>query len=62
MFIRAYEQGERTYTAMLCRGYGRDSHLFITRKPLLHRDWAFLAVGMAVIVTVPVVSWVMAVS
>ena len=23
MFLRSYEQGERTYTAMLCRGYGR---------------------------------------
>jgi cobalt/nickel transport system permease protein len=62
MFVRAYEQGERTYMAMLCRGYGRDSHLFITKKPLLHADWAFLAIGMTVIIAVPVLSWVTAVS
>jgi len=58
MFIRAYEQGERTYLSMLCRGYGRESHLFITKKPLLSRDWVFLATGMAVIIAVPVLTWV----
>jgi cobalt/nickel transport system permease protein len=59
MFIRAYEQGERTYMAMLCRGYGRDSHLFIRKKPLLRPDWTFLGVGMTVIVAVPVVTWIL---
>ena len=59
MFIRAYEQGERTYMAMLCRGYGRDSHLFIRKKPLLRQDWAFLVTGMTVIVAVPVITWVL---
>jgi len=47
-FVRSYEQGERTYTAMLCRGYGRHSHVFVAKKPLARRDWAFLAVGIAV--------------
>jgi cobalt/nickel transport system permease protein len=60
MFVRAYEQGERTYMAMLCRGYGKDSHLFITKKPLLHRDWAFLITGMIIVVAVPVLVWVLA--
>ncbi|MBP1928185.1 cobalt/nickel transport system permease protein [Methanolinea mesophila] len=57
MFIRAYEQGERTYLSMLCRGYGRESHLFITKKPLPTRDWAFLATGMVIIIAVPVLTW-----
>jgi cobalt/nickel transport system permease protein len=47
-FVRSYEQGERTYTAMLCRGYGRHSHVFVAKKPLVPADWAFLAVGIAV--------------
>ena len=38
MFIRSYEQGERTYTAMLCRGYGRDAFLLVPKKPLLARE------------------------
>ncbi|MDD1718348.1 MAG: cobalt ECF transporter T component CbiQ [Methanoregulaceae archaeon] len=43
LFIRSYEQGERTYTSMLCRGYGKDSHIFLEKKPLRSGDWAFLA-------------------
>jgi cobalt/nickel transport system permease protein len=47
-FVRSYEQGERTYTAMLCRGYGRHSHVFVTKKPLVPADWAFLSIGIAI--------------
>ena len=53
MFIRSYEQGERTYTAMLCRGYGRDAFLLVPKKPLLAREWAALAACMAVVVGAP---------
>jgi len=57
MFIRSYEQGERVYTSMLCRGYGRDSHLFIAKKPLRTGEWAFLSVSMLFIITVPLAVW-----
>lgn len=57
MFIRSYEQGERVYTSMLCRGYGRDSHLFITKKPLRTVEWAFLLTSMVFIITVPLTIW-----
>lgn len=57
MFIRAYDQGERTYYAMLCRGYDRESHLFIRKKPLATRDWGFLICGMAVVIATPVLVW-----
>ena len=53
MFIRSYEQGERTYTAMLCRGYGRDAFLLVPKKPLLALEWAALAACMAVVVGAP---------
>jgi cobalt/nickel transport system permease protein len=57
MFVRAYDQGERTYYAMLCRGYDRDSRLFIRKKPLVAKDWGFLVCGMAVVIATPVLVW-----
>jgi len=61
MFIRSYEQGERVYTSMLCRGYGRDSHLFITRKPLRGSELAFLSISLVFVIVVPVTVWLTAV-
>lgn len=57
MFIRSYEQGERVYTSMLCRGYGRDSYLFVERKPLKGGEWAFLSLSMIFIIAVPLAVW-----
>jgi cobalt/nickel transport system permease protein len=57
LLIRSYEQGERTYMAMLCRGYGRESHLYIAKKPMRTGDWTFLACGMALIILVPILAW-----
>jgi len=54
MFLRSYEQGERTYTAMLCRGYGRDAYLFVQKKPLSRRDWTVLGVCMVVVCGAPI--------
>jgi len=47
LFVRSYEQGERVYISMCCRGYGRHSHLFVERKPFSSRDWTFLSVSLA---------------
>jgi cobalt/nickel transport system permease protein len=57
MFIRSYEQGERVYTSMLCRGYGRESYLFVERKPLRGPEWAFLFLSLVFIIIVPVTVW-----
>ncbi len=59
IFIRSYEQGERTYTSMLCRGYGKDSHIFITKKPLKSSEWVFLVATLAFVVAVPVAAVVL---
>ncbi|KAF5058056.1 Nickel transport protein NikQ [anaerobic digester metagenome] len=53
MFIRSYEQGERTYTAMLCRGYGKDAFLFVPKKVLAYSEWGILIACMAVIIGGP---------
>lgn len=57
LFIRAYEQGERVYLSMLCRGYGRHSFLLVPKKPLVRRDWAFLSVSMGFVIVIPVMVW-----
>lgn len=57
IFIRSFEQGERTYTSMLCRGYGKESHILITKKPLKIAEWAFLAGTFAFIVATSVLTW-----
>jgi len=50
IFIRSYEQGERTYTSMLCRGYGENACLHIGRKPLRAGEVSFFAGSLALIV------------
>ncbi len=54
MFLRSYEQGERTYISMLCRGYGLDSHLYITKKPLKRGEWIFLVLSVLFVITAPI--------
>jgi len=50
IFIRSYEQGERTYTSMLCRGYGVNAALYIKKKPLRPGEVAFFAATLTLIV------------
>ncbi|WP_342678174.1 cobalt ECF transporter T component CbiQ [Methanofollis sp. UBA420] len=57
IFIRSFEQGERTYTSMLCRGYGKDSRLLITKKPLKVVEWVFLAGTFALIIATSTLTW-----
>ncbi len=57
MFIRSYEQGERVYTSMLCRGYGRHSHLFLKKKSIKPSEWTFLGISLALIISIPVMAW-----
>jgi cobalt/nickel transport system permease protein len=57
MFIRSYEHGERVYISMLCRGYGKHSHLFIRKKQIRAGEWAFLGISMTFIIIVPVWVW-----
>jgi cobalt/nickel transport system permease protein len=61
MFIRSYEQGERVYTSMLCRAYGRESYLFVTKKPLQRYEWVFLTFSLGFIVATPLIIWLTAV-
>jgi cobalt/nickel transport system permease protein len=60
IFIRSYEQGERVYTSMLCRGYGSDSHIFLTKKPIKRTEWIEFALCMVFIIGVPISVWITA--
>jgi cobalt/nickel transport system permease protein len=57
IFVRSYEQGERVYTSMLCRGYGKDSHIFMVKKPLRAAEWSFFIVCLLFVIIVPVIVW-----
>jgi cobalt/nickel transport system permease protein len=62
MFIRSYEQGERVYTSMLCRGYGRHSHMFLKKKGFKPSEWTFLVICLGIIIVIPVMAWIKQVS
>ncbi|WP_406655707.1 cobalt ECF transporter T component CbiQ [Methanolobus sp. ZRKC2] len=50
LFIRSYEQGERTYTSMLCRGYGNDSaEIYMHKSKLTFRDGVFFLTTAAIL-------------
>ena len=62
MFVRSYEQGERVYTSMLCRGYGRNSQLFLKKKGFKPSEWTFLLISLGFIIIIPVMAWLKQVS
>jgi cobalt/nickel transport system permease protein len=51
LFVRSYEQGERTYISMLCRGYGSENaRVYMHRKRISSRDILFSATTATVLV------------
>ena len=57
LFIRSYEQGERVYMSMLCRGYGKDSYLHIPAKPFTKREWVGVLCSVVFCVSVMISQW-----
>lgn len=54
LFIRAYEQGERTYTSMLSRGYNPNSEIYIEKRNLAWRDVIYLFSTLGIILAIEV--------
>jgi cobalt/nickel transport system permease protein len=52
LFIRSYEQGERTYQSMLCRGYNVDAQVYVGKKKLHAPDIVLLAGTFVIIAAV----------
>jgi len=50
IFIMAYEQGERTYISMLCRGYGQNGNLKTRKKDLKIGDMVFSGTTILVLI------------
>ncbi|MDV0444294.1 cobalt ECF transporter T component CbiQ [Methanorbis rubei] len=60
LFVRALEQGERTYISMCCRGYSAASSVFYAKKPLHAAEWVFLVFGVGYLIVFPVlVYWML---
>lgn len=49
LFIRSYEQGERTYISMLCRGYRGDG-VYLHQKKLRVQDFTFLMITAGLLI------------
>src|SRR3990172_6068408 len=49
LFIRSYEQGERTYQSMLCRGYNADTHVYVGKKKIGFSDFVVIALTFIII-------------
>jgi len=49
LFIRSYEQGERTYQSMLSRGYDYSAHTYVREKKIKIKDAFFIASSAAVV-------------
>lgn len=51
LFIRSYEQGERTYISMLCRGYGNDSgNIYMRRSKFGLKDAVFVLTTATILI------------
>ncbi|HIH62631.1 MAG TPA: cobalt ECF transporter T component CbiQ [Methanobacteriales archaeon] len=49
IFLRAYEQGEKTYLSMLSRGYSQESQMYHEKSPLKRADILFIILNIAFI-------------
>ena len=57
LFIRSYEQGEKVYMSMLCRGYGKHSFLHVSNKPFTKGEWIISMCSVIFCAGVIIVSW-----
>ncbi|MCX9080767.1 MAG: cobalt ECF transporter T component CbiQ [Candidatus Methanoperedens sp.] len=49
LFIRSYEQGERTFQSMLSRGYDYTADIFVHKKKIQAHEIAFIAITIFVV-------------
>lgn len=54
MFLKSYEQGERTYQSMVSRGFNENSDLISEKKSLERNDYLFIIslMGLLIVLTV----------
>jgi cobalt/nickel transport system permease protein len=52
IFIRSYEQGEKTYISMLCRGYGSGHEKAYYRMKIGLKDGIFLLVSLGCVLSI----------
>lgn len=49
LFIRSYEQGERTYISMLCRGYSSAQKVYVHKNKIKNTDILFAIITIGVL-------------
>lgn len=50
IFVRAYEQGERTYVSMLARGYSSESPVYVSKKRVGFFDFVVVMSAVGIVV------------
>lgn len=53
LFLRSYEQGERTYLSMLCRGYSKDTYVHLKKKSLKKSELIIIVISLLIVVLIP---------
>jgi cobalt/nickel transport system permease protein len=59
LFLRALDQGERTYISMCCRGYSAEAKTYYEEKPLGVAEWVFLIVSGGYLIIFPSLLYLM---
>lgn len=59
LFVRSLDQGEKTYTAMCCRGYSEDSEVYVASKKINAFEWVFLACIVGYLILFPALIYLM---
>ncbi|EHQ35748.1 cobalt ECF transporter T component CbiQ [Methanoplanus limicola] len=57
LLLRSYEQGERTYLSMLCRGYSKDTYVHLKKKSLKKTELLLVAGSLLIVVLIPAVTY-----
>lgn len=59
MFLKSYEQGERTYESMLSRGYNGDSDLYDDKQNLDRNDYIYIGFLLSIIAILTIIIFVL---
>ncbi|MCF0226350.1 MAG: cobalt ECF transporter T component CbiQ [Methanobrevibacter sp.] len=58
MFLKSYEQGERTYQSMISRGYNENSNLFNEKEKLERNDYIYIISLIIILIILTIIIFV----
>lgn len=58
MFLKSYEQGERTYESMISRGYNQNSELYNEKQCLDKNDYIYSVILISIIIILTIIIFI----